>query len=147
MSHITSEAFFSSCLSAPALAGLDPTGDQVLHALGLARSLLSAADTFSLGARKQKLMLTVGIHTGPAQGVLVGQSHPVLHFAGQLPAEVHMLQATCPVNCVHVSAKVVEAVGECAGEARGGCAQGRVWVGATVGARKGVERGRVAGED
>jgi hypothetical protein len=46
------------------------------------------------------------------QGVLVGHDHPVMYFTGQLPAEVHMLQATCPPNCVHVSARIVESVGE-----------------------------------
>lgn len=95
------------------VSGLDNVGDQVLHALGLARSLIAAADTFALGGRRSKLHLAVGVHTGPAQGVLVGYSHPLIFFTGQLPAEVHMLQATCPPNCVHVSARVLESVGEC----------------------------------
>ncbi|KXZ54193.1 hypothetical protein GPECTOR_5g288 [Gonium pectorale] len=93
------------------VSGLDNLGDQVLHALGLARSLIAAADTFTLGGRRLKMALSIGIHTGPAQGVLVGHNHPTLYFTGQLPAEVHMLAATCPANCVHVSARVVEAVG------------------------------------
>ncbi|PNW86121.1 hypothetical protein CHLRE_02g074150v5 [Chlamydomonas reinhardtii] len=92
------------------VSGLDNVGDQVLHALGLARSLIAAADTFALGGRRSKLHLAVGVHTGPAQGVLVGYSHPLIFFTGQLPAEVHMLQATCPPNCVHVSARVLESV-------------------------------------
>ncbi|GFR47594.1 hypothetical protein Agub_g9328 [Astrephomene gubernaculifera] len=96
------------------VSGLDSVGDQVLHALGLARSLMAAADTFSLGrggGRRLKLALAIGIHTGPAQGVLVGHRHPAMFFTGQLPAEVHMLGATCPPCCVHVSWRVVEAVG------------------------------------
>ncbi|KAG2425936.1 hypothetical protein HXX76_013309 [Chlamydomonas incerta] len=92
------------------VSGLDNVGDQVLHALGLARSLIAAADTFALGGRRSKLHLAIGVHTGPAQGVLVGYSHPLMYFTGQLPAEVHMLQATCPSNCVHVSARVLESV-------------------------------------
>ncbi|KAG2434989.1 hypothetical protein HYH02_011988 [Chlamydomonas schloesseri] len=92
------------------VSGLDSVGDQVLHALGLARSLIAAADTFALGGRRSKLHLAIGVHTGPAQGVLVGYSHPLMYFTGQLPAEVHMLQATCPSNCVHVSARVLESV-------------------------------------
>ncbi|GLC56046.1 hypothetical protein PLESTB_001058700 [Pleodorina starrii] len=93
------------------VSGLDNVGDQVLHALGLARSLLAAADTTTLGSRSMKLSIAIGIHTGPAQGVLVGHSHPVMYFTGQLPSEVHMLQQTCPANCVHVSARVAESVG------------------------------------
>ncbi len=43
-------------------------GDQVLSAVGLARSLVAAASTLSLGGgRKLKLVLSIGIHTGPAQ--------------------------------------------------------------------------------
>ncbi|GIL69952.1 hypothetical protein Vretimale_10018 [Volvox reticuliferus] len=93
------------------VSGLDNMGDQVLHSLGLARSLLAAADTSALGSKRLKLNISIGIHTGPAQGVLVGHSHPVMYFTGQLPSEVFMLQQTCPANCVHVSARVVEAVG------------------------------------
>ncbi|GLI62437.1 hypothetical protein VaNZ11_005058 [Volvox africanus] len=93
------------------VSGLDNMGDQVLHALGLARSLLAAADITALGSKRLKLNISIGIHTGPAQGVFVGHSHPVMYFTGQLPSEVHMLQQTCPANCVHVSARVVEAVG------------------------------------
>ncbi|KAG2482178.1 hypothetical protein HYH03_018877 [Edaphochlamys debaryana] len=93
------------------VSGLDNVGDQVLHALGLARSLMAAADSFALGPRRQKLALCVGVHSGPAQGVLVGHAHPALYFTGQLPSEAHMLAATCPRSCVHVSWRVVEGVG------------------------------------
>lgn len=105
------------CLNTPAphghgcAGGLQGEGSQVQadRALSFVQGLLNAVSNIQLpGSRSMRL--SVAVHAGAAQGVIYGSTHPVMYLTGQLPQEAAQLLAVCPSGCVHVSAKVHEAL-------------------------------------
>ncbi|GFH13551.1 uncharacterized protein HaLaN_09455, partial [Haematococcus lacustris] len=87
------------------VTGLRQEVDQVDNALQFVRGALAAVDNIQLAGENQ-LQLAVAVHSMPAQGVVVGVEHPVMHLTGELPAATARLLAACPAGCVHVSSRV-----------------------------------------
>ncbi|KAJ9505164.1 hypothetical protein QJQ45_030296, partial [Haematococcus lacustris] len=92
-------------LCAVLTTGLRQEVDQVDNALQFVRGALAAVDNIQLAGENQ-LQLAVAVHSMPAQGVVVGVEHPVMHLTGELPAATARLLAACPSGCVHVSSRV-----------------------------------------
>ena len=95
----------------PSFPFLAPPPPQAANAIAFARDLLDCAANIRI-SEARSMELSIGIHTGAAQGVIVGANHPVMYFTGNLPDTASRMEATCPPNCIHVSAKMYETAGE-----------------------------------
>ncbi|GAX76782.1 hypothetical protein CEUSTIGMA_g4228.t1 [Chlamydomonas eustigma] len=78
--------------------------EQASNIVDMAGGLLRRAESIQMSGGLG-LELSIGIHAGQAQGVVVGVQHPVMFLTGGLPETASRLQASSPANCIHVSAQ------------------------------------------
>ncbi|GAX76579.1 hypothetical protein CEUSTIGMA_g4025.t1 [Chlamydomonas eustigma] len=92
------------------VTGLGKSQNHTKKAMSFARDLFEASATVCMSGGFT-FKLAIGIHTGAAQGVVIGVDQPVLLLTGSVVLEASLLEAICPPGCIITSHALFIAAG------------------------------------